>query len=91
MGIKFSERFESHMDGIDAGTKGDAKKIEDVEEDSYDDGFDEKLSDALSESTDAGVDDNVFLLEPVDQALQLFAVGVVFQNDDHSGFLPKFM
>ena len=58
MGIKFSERFESHMDGIDAGTKGDAKKIEDVEEDSYDDGFDEKLSDALSESTDAGVDDN---------------------------------
>lgn len=58
MGIKFNERFESHMDGIVAGTKGDVKKIDDVEEDSYDDGFDEKLSDALSGSTDAGVDNN---------------------------------
>lgn len=49
MSIKFNERFENHMDGIDTGTKGDAKKLDDSENDVYDDGFDEKLSDATSE------------------------------------------
>lgn len=45
MGMKFNERFENHMDGLDAGTKCDAKKIDDAE-DAYNDGFEEKLSDA---------------------------------------------
>lgn len=52
MSIKFNERFENHMDGIDTGTKGDAKKLDDSEDDAYDDGFDEKLSDATSECID---------------------------------------
>ena len=38
---------------------------------------------------DAGVDDDPLFLEPVDQALQLFAVGVVLQNDNHGGLLLK--
>lgn len=55
MGIKFNDRFENHMDGIDAGTKGDAKKIADTEDDAYDDGFDEKLSDVSVKNVDGCV------------------------------------
>lgn len=49
MGVKFNERFENHMDGVNTGTNGDAKQFDDAEEDAYDDGFDERLSDFVEE------------------------------------------
>jgi hypothetical protein len=33
--------------------------------------------------THAGVDGNILVLQPGNQAVQLVTVGIVFQNDDH--------
>lgn len=56
MGMKFNERFENHMDGIDTGTKGDAKRIDEFEEDPYDDDFEDRLS-----SVDANVENKTMI------------------------------
>lgn len=64
MGIKFNDRFENHMDGIDPGTRGDAKKLDDAEDDAYDDDFDKKLSDVAEE----GVGNNAKIYDKYDDS-----------------------